>query len=159
MTLRLTNTMKRTREPFAPASPDHVAMYVCGRPSTTSPISAMPDRRSSPQDVLHRLLKRRFGGIVYAPNFTDVDDKINAAAKEAGQPIAFVTERYIEAYHADMASLGVLMPNLEPCVTEHIAEIIGMVERLIARRLCGRGACPASRALVFGLRGSFRPQS
>ena len=84
-------------------------------------------------DVLYRLLKRRFGRVVYARNFTDVDDKINAAAKEAGQPISFVTERYIEAYHADMAALGVLTPDLEPRVTEHIAEIIGMVERLIAR--------------------------
>ena len=81
-------------------------------------------------------------------NFTDVDDKINAAAKEAGFPISAVTERYIEAYQSDMAALGVLTPDLEPRVTEHVPEIIGMVERLIARGscLCGRGACPLSRA-------------
>ena len=132
MTLCLTNTMMRTKEPFAPANPDHVTMYVCG-PTVYNFAHIGNARPAVVFDVLYRLLKRRFGRVVYARNFTDVDDKINAAAKEAGQPISFVTERYIEAYHADMASLGVLTPDLEPRVTEHIAEIIGMVERLIAR--------------------------
>ena len=132
MTLCLTNTMKRTKEPFAPANPDHVTMYVCG-PTVYNFAHIGNARPAVVFDVLYRLLKRRFGRVVYARNFTDVDDKINAAAKEAGQPISFVTERYIEAYHADMASLGVLTPDLEPRVTEHIAEIIGMVERLIAQ--------------------------
>ena len=132
MTLCLTNTLKRTKEPFAPANPDHVTMYVCG-PTVYNFAHIGNARPAVVFDVLYRLLKRRFGRVVYARNFTDVDDKINAAAKEAGQPISFVTERYIEAYHADMASLGVLTPDLEPRVTEHIAEIIGMVERLIAR--------------------------
>ena len=132
MTLCLTNTLKRTKEPFAPANPDHVTMYVCG-PTVYNFAHIGNARPAVVFDVLYRLLKWRFGQVVYARNFTDVDDKINAAAKEAGQPISSVTERYIEAYHADMASLGVLTPDLEPRVTEHIAEIIGMVERLIAR--------------------------
>ena len=132
MTLCLTNTMKRTKEPFAPANPDHVTMYVCG-PTVYNFAHIGNARPAVVFDVLYRLLKRRFGRVVYARNFTDVDDKINAAAKEAGQPISFVTERYIEAYHADMASLGVLAPDLEPRVTEHVDEIIDMVKRLIAR--------------------------
>ena len=132
MTLCLTNTLERTKEPFAPANPDHVTMYVCG-PTVYNFAHIGNARPAVVFDVLYRLLKRRFERVVYARNFTDVDDKINAAAKEAGQPISFVTERYIEAYHADMASLGVLTPDLEPRVTEHVAEIIGMVERLIAR--------------------------
>ena len=132
MTLCLTNTMKRTKEPFAPANPDHVTMYVCG-PTVYNFAHIGNARPAVVFDVLCRLLERRFGRVVYACNLTDVDDKINAAAKEAGQPISFVTERYIEAYNADMASLGVLTPDLEPRVTEHIAEIIGMVKRLIAR--------------------------
>ena len=132
MTLCLTNTMRRTKEPFAPANPDHVTMYVCG-PTVYNFAHIGNARPAVVFDVLYRLLKRRFGRVVYARNFTDIDDKINAAAKEAGQPISFVTERYIEAYHADMASLGVLTPDLEPRVTEHVDEIIGMVERLIAR--------------------------
>ena len=132
MTLCLTNTMKRTKEPFAPANPDHLTMYVCG-PTVYNFAHIGNARPAVVFDVLYRLLKRRFGRVVYARNFTDVDDKINAAAKEAGQPISFVTERYIEAYHADMASLGVLAPDLEPRVTEHVDEIIDMVKRLIAR--------------------------
>jgi len=132
MTLCLTNTMKRTKEPFAPADPDHVTMYVCG-PTVYNFAHIGNARPAVVFDVLYRLLKRRFVRVVYARNFTDVDDKINAAAKEAGLPISTVTERYIEAYHSDMAALGVLTPDLEPRVTEHIPEIIGMVERLIAR--------------------------
>ena len=132
MTLCLTNTMTRTKEAFAPANPDHVTMYVCG-PTVYNFAHIGNARPAVVFDVLYRLLKRRFGRVVYARNYTDVDDKINAAAKEVGQPISVVTERYIEAYHADMASLGVLTPDLEPRVTEHIAEIIGMVGRLRAR--------------------------
>ena len=132
MTLCLTNTMTRTKEPFVPTNPDHVTMYVCG-PTVYNFAHIGNARPAVVFDVLYRLLKRRFGQVVYARNFTDVDDKINAAAKEADQPISVVTERYIEAYQADMASLGVLTPDLEPRVTEHIPEIIDMVERLITR--------------------------
>ena len=132
MTLCLTNTLKRTKEPIAPASPDRVTMYVCG-PTVYNFAHIGNARPAVVFDVLYRFLKRRFGRIVYARNFADVDDKINAAAKEAGLPISTATKRYIEAYQSDMAALGVLTPDLEPCVTEHISEIIGMVERLIAR--------------------------
>ncbi len=132
MTLRLVNTLTRTKEPVSPVNPDHVSIYVCG-PTVYDFAHIGNARPAVVFDVLYRLLKRRFGSVVYARNFTDVDDKINAAAKEAGQPIAAVTERYIMAYRADMTALGVLTPDLEPRVTEHIPEIIGMVERLIAR--------------------------
>ena len=132
MTLRLFNTLTRSKEPFSPASPDRVSMYVCG-PTVYNFAHIGNARPAVVFDVLYRLLKRRFGSVVYARNFTDVDDKINAAAKETGQPIATVTERYIEAYHSDMTALGVLAPDLEPRVTEHIPEIISMAERLIAR--------------------------
>ena len=132
MTLSLTNTIKRRKEPFVPANPDHVTMYVCG-PTVYNFAHIGNARPAVVFDVLYRLLKRRFGRVVYARNFTDVDDKINAAAKEVGQPISTVTERYIKAYHADMAALGVLTPDLEPRVTEHVPEIIDMVERLIER--------------------------
>tara|TARA_B100000676_G_C18048097_1_gene829288 strand:- start:789 stop:2171 length:1383 start_codon:yes stop_codon:yes gene_type:complete len=132
MTLHLLNTLTRTKEPFAPANPDNVTMYVCG-PTVYNFAHIGNARPAVVFDVLYRLLKRRFGQVVYARNFTDVDDKINAAAQEAGLPISSVTERYIEAYHSDMAALGVLTPDLEPRVTEHIPEVIGMAEQLIAR--------------------------
>ena len=132
MPLVLTNSLTREKDVFVPADPARVTMYVCG-PTVYNFAHIGNARPAVVFDVLYRLLKRRFGGVVYARNFTDVDDKINAAAKEVGQPISTVTERYIEAYHADMAALGVLTPDLEPRVTDHILEIISMVERLIAR--------------------------
>ncbi|MGH8195356.1 MAG: cysteine--tRNA ligase, partial [Woeseiaceae bacterium] len=83
-------------------------------------------------DVLARLLRRSFE-LRFARNITDVDDKINTAAKEAGKPIGEITEQYIEAYNADMAALGVLPPDIEPRATEHIAEMIAMIAILLER--------------------------
>ena len=79
MTLCLTNTMKRTKEPFAPANPDHVTMYVCG-PTVYNFAHIGNARPAVVFDVLYRRLERRFGRVVYARKFTDVDDKINAAS-------------------------------------------------------------------------------
>jgi len=132
MTLRLSNTLTRAKELFSPANREHVTMYVCG-PTVYNFAHIGNARPAVVFDVLYRLLKRRFGRVLYARNFTDVDDKITAAAQQAGQPISAITDRYIEAYHADMDALGVLSPDLEPRVTEHVPEIIGMAERLIAR--------------------------
>lgn len=128
MTLRLFNTLTRTKEPFFSGEP-RPRLDVCLRANRLQ----LRPYRQCPPGSLYRLLKRRLGSVVYARNFTDVDDKIDAAAKEAGQPIATVTERYIEAYRTDTAALGVLAPDLEPRATEHIPESIGMVARLIAR--------------------------
>ena len=87
MTLCLTNTMKRTKEPFVPANPDHATSYVCG--PTVSNVAHIGDARPAVVfDGLRRLLKQRFGRVVHARNSTDVDDKINAAAKQVGQPIS-----------------------------------------------------------------------
>ena len=130
--LYLTNTLTRTKEAFVPADPGHVTMYVCG-PTVYNFAHIGNARPAVVFDVLYRLLKRRFGSVVYARNFTDVDDKINAAAKETGQPISAITGRFIAAYHEDMHALGVLTPEMEPCVTQHVDEIIDMVERLIER--------------------------
>ena len=132
MSLRLTNTLTRKKEPFVPADPTSVTKYVCG-PTVYNFAHIGNARPAVVFDVLYRLLKLRFKGVVYARNFTDVDDKINTAAKETGQSISAVTQRYIDAYHADMAALGDLTPDLEPRVTGHIPEIIDVVKRLIAR--------------------------
>ena len=82
-------------------------MYVCG-PTAYDFAHIGNARPAVVFDVLYRVLKRRFDCVSYARNFTDVDDKINAAAKELSQPIGVITDRYIDAYHADMAALGVL---------------------------------------------------
>ena len=81
-------------------------------------------------DVLARLLRRSYG-LVYVRNVTDVDDKINEAARREGVPISVLTARYLAAFHEDMGSLGVLPPDVEPKATEHLAEIVALIERLI----------------------------
>ncbi|MGY0713350.1 cysteine--tRNA ligase [Azospirillum argentinense] len=131
MSLHLTNTLTRTKERFVPADPDRVTMYVCG--PTVYDYAHVGNARSAVVfDVLHRVLKRRFARVVYARNVTDVDDKINAAAQAAGVPIGTVTGRFLDAYHADMAALGVSRPTVEPRVTDHIPDIVAMIGRLLA---------------------------
>lgn len=131
-TLLLSNTLTGCKEPFLPADPARVTMYVCG-PTVYDFAHIGNARPAVVFDVLARVLRREYGGLVYARNFTDVDDKINAAAFAAGVPITAITERFIDAYQQDMAALGVLPPDLEPRVTEHIDDIIALVETLIAR--------------------------
>jgi len=82
--------------------------------------------------VLARLLRRLYPRLTYVRNITDVEDKINARAAETGEPISAITARTTADYHTDMAALGVLPPDQEPCATGHIAEMIAIIERLIA---------------------------
>jgi len=130
--IRLYNTLARAKEPLQTERPDRVTMYVCG-PTVYDYAHIGNARPAVVFDVLARLLRYDYPQVVYARNFTDVDDKINAAAKAAGVPICFITERYIDAYHADMEALGVQTPDLEPRVTEHIPAIVALIQTLVAR--------------------------
>jgi cysteinyl-tRNA synthetase len=82
--------------------------------------------------VLADLLRRRYGSVAYARNITDVDDKINAAAREQGVPISTITDRFADAYREDMGALGVRLPDIEPTATGHIPHMVEMIGRLIA---------------------------
>ncbi len=130
--LKLYDTMSRDKRAFVPVDPKRVRMYVCG-PTVYNYAHIGNARPVVVFDVLFRLLRRLYGedAVVYARNVTDVDDKINAKAAEEGVPISVVTDRYLDAYHADMSELGVLRPTIEPRATEHIADIIAMIERLV----------------------------
>ena len=131
-TLTLHNSMTRRREPFAPIDPGHVRMYVCG--PTVYDLAHIGNARAVVvYDVLARLLRQLYPRVTYVRNITDVDDKINARAAETGESIEAVTARTGAEFHADMAALGNLPPDAEPRVTGHIAEIIALVERLIAQ--------------------------
>jgi len=127
--LKLHNTLTRERQPFVPADPERVTMYVCG-PTVYSFAHIGNARPFVVFDVLARLLRRRYR-LRYVRNITDVDDKINAAARAEGIPIGELTARYTRAFHEDMVTLGVLPPDVEPRVTEHIAEIVDMIGRLL----------------------------
>ena len=129
MALILHNTLTRQRELFEPENPERVTMYVCG-PTVYNFAHIGNARHPVVFDVLARLLRRTYQ-LIYVRNVTDVDDKINTAAESEGIGINELTNRYLAAYHEDMAFLGVLPPDIEPKVTEHISEIISLIERLI----------------------------
>lgn len=130
MTIRIYNTLTRTKEDFIPLDPERVTMYVCG-PTVYSYAHIGNARPAVVFDLLFKILKRRFPQVIYARNITDLDDKINQAAAEQGVPIGTITERFARIYREDMAALGVGPPSLEPHATDHIDEMIAMIERLL----------------------------
>ncbi|WP_342651184.1 cysteine--tRNA ligase [Pseudomonas sp. REB1044] len=130
--IHLYNTLTRQKEALRTEQPDRVTMYVCG-PTVYNYAHIGNARPAVVFDILARVLRHEFNEVVYARNFTDVDDKINAAAIASNSPIADITSRFIDAYHEDMAALGVASPDLEPRVTDHIPEIIALIKRLVDR--------------------------
>ena len=129
----LHNTLSRSKQEFVPLNEHNVGMYVCG-PTVYARPHIGNARSVVIYDVLFRLLRAVYGDehVKYVRNITDVDDKINVAAKEREISIQELTSEVTEQFHADMESLGVLRPTIEPKATEHIAEIIQMIEQLIA---------------------------
>jgi len=131
MDIELHNTLTRRKERFTPLDPQRVTMYVCG-PTVYNLIHIGNARPIVVFDVLFRLLRSRYPEVVYARNITDVDDKINAAAKENGEPIGALTARFTEAFHRDIDALNTLEPTVEPRATQHVGQMIAMIERLLA---------------------------
>jgi cysteinyl-tRNA synthetase len=138
--LKLYNTRTRTKDAFQPLDPDNVRMYVCG-PTVYDYAHIGNARPIIVFDVLFRLLRHVYGAerVTYARNITDVDDKINARAAELypdmppETAIRKLTEETAAQFHADVAALGCLEPTIEPRATEHIAEMTGMIETLVAK--------------------------
>ena len=128
--LRLYNTLKREKQVFVPQDPSRVTMYACG-PTVYNYAHIGNARPAVIFDLLYKLLSSRYPQVIYARNITDVDDKINAAAAEQNVSIDVISGRYSEAYHTDMAALGVGLPSIEPRATEHIPQMIDMIERLV----------------------------
>lgn len=128
--LQLYNTLKREKQVFVPQDPNRVTLYACG-PTVYNYAHIGNARPAVIFDLLFRLLSRLYPKVVYARNITDVDDKINAAAAQQNVPIEVISGRYSDAYHDDMAALGVGLPTIEPRATEHIPQMINMIERLI----------------------------
>jgi cysteinyl-tRNA synthetase len=132
MSIQLYNTLTGRKEVFVPGDAARVTMYVCG-PTVYSFPHIGNARPPVVFDLLYRVLARRYPNVIYARNITDLDDKINAAAKEAGVPIGTITSKYAAIFHKDMAALGVPLPTIEPRATEHIDQMIAMIETLIEK--------------------------
>ena len=130
MNLKIYNTLSKEKELFQPLDDQSIKMYVCG-PTVYSYAHIGNARPAVIFDTLYRLLKNIYPEVIYVRNITDVDDKINEAAKKLNKPISYITEKYTDIYHKDMLSLSVLSPNHEPRVTDNIAQIISMIQRIL----------------------------
>ena len=134
MTIQLYNTATRSKQVFDPLDPTNVRMYVCG-PTVYDRAHLGNARPVVVFDVLYRLLRHVYGPdhVTYVRNFTDVDDKIIARARETGVPIDRITAETTQWYLDDMAAIGALEPDLMPRATQHIGDMIAMIGVLIGR--------------------------
>jgi cysteinyl-tRNA synthetase len=133
MNLKIYNTLSKEKELFQPLDEKSIKMYVCG-PTVYSYAHIGNARPAVIFDTLYRLLKNIYPEVIYVRNITDVDDKINEAAKKLNKPISYITEKYTDIYHEDMQSLSVLSPNHEPRVTDNITQIISMIKRILENK-------------------------
>ncbi len=131
MSLKLYNSLTRRKELFKPIDPQNVKMYVCG-PTVYDRAHLGNARPVVVFDILYRYLKTVYPHVTYVRNITDVDDKINAASNNLGISIQELTQKTTAAYHEDMNALGALPPDYEPKATEHIPQMIEMIQGLIA---------------------------
>jgi cysteinyl-tRNA synthetase len=132
--LTLYNTLTRRKERFAPIDASNVRVYACG-PTVYDHLHIGNGRMLVVFDVLFRLLRHLYGpnNVTYVRNITDVDDKINARAAELGVDIRALTDEMIGVFHADAKALGCLEPDIEPRATDHIAPMLEIIGKLIAR--------------------------
>lgn len=127
--LHIYNTLSRTKEPFKPAQPGQVRMYVCGM--TVYDYCHLGHARMLVAfDVVQRWLRASGLTVDYVRNITDIDDKIIRRAVETGRRIGEVTEYYIAAMHADERALGVQSPDREPRATQHVGDMLDIIGKL-----------------------------
>ncbi|MBZ0271341.1 cysteine--tRNA ligase [bacterium] len=134
MALRIYNTMTQQKEEFSPLEPGRVRIYVCG--VTVYDRCHVGHARSQVVfDTVVRYLRHKGFQVDYARNFTDVDDKIINRANEQGRPWHELVADNIDAFYADMDPLGIARPTFEPRATDHIPQMIALIEKLVAARL------------------------
>ncbi len=154
-TTRLYNTLTRRIEPLVPIQPGKVSMYVCG-PTVQDVAHAGHGRTYTTFDVLRRYLTVRGFAVTYVRNITDVDDKILAKSREAGEPPLEYSRRIAKIHAEDYAALGLAIPEHEPRVSEHIPDILEIIERLIERGHAYVAETPKGQDVYFAVR-SFAP--
>lgn len=132
MSIRIYNTLTRAKEPLRPIEEGHVKLYVCG--ITSYDYCHVGHARSALVfDMVVRYLRHRGYRVTFVRNFTDIDDKIINRANEQGIDSATLALRFINEFYTDMDALGTLRPDIEPKATEHVPEMIALVEDLIAK--------------------------
>ena len=130
MSIQLFNTAYGKVEQFRPYDEACVRLYVCG-PTVYDCIHLGNARSLVVFDLVARLLRRKYDKLLYVRNITDVDDKILARAREEGIAPSLLTAQTTASFHADAQALGCIEPDEEPRATEHIADMVAMIERLL----------------------------
>ena len=134
MTLRIYNTLTRALEDFSPLEPGHVRMYVCGM--TVYDLCHLGHARSMVAfDVVQRWLKASGYRVNYVRNITDIDDKIIKRSLENGETVRALTNRMIDALHQDADALGIERPTHEPRATDHVPQMLAMIDTLTQKGL------------------------
>ena len=128
--LKLHNTLTKNKSDFIPIDKKHVKMYTCG-PTVYNYAHIGNARPAVISDLLVRLLRYLYPKVTYVSNITDIDDKIIKTSKETKTPIAIITEKFEKIYNEDMASLGVFPPDIQPRATEHIEDMIVLINKMI----------------------------
>jgi cysteinyl-tRNA synthetase len=141
--LKLYNTLAQRKESLDTLRPGEVRLYVCG-PTVYSYVHIGNARTFTAFDVVVRYLRYRGYRVTYVRNVTDVDDRIIQAAQATGEDAAALADRFVEAFNADAAQLGLLAPDVAPRVTECIPEIVALVQQLL-----DSGAAYASEGDVY----------
>ncbi|MFZ1535976.1 MAG: cysteine--tRNA ligase, partial [Chromatiaceae bacterium] len=130
--LQIYNSLTRRKADFVSLEPGKVRLYVCGM--TVYDLCHLGHARVMVVfDIVYRYLRHLGYEVTYVRNITDIDDKIINRANEHGEAFADLTARFIQAMHEDAEALGVLPPSAEPRATAHIAEILAMIQVLIAK--------------------------
>ena len=138
-TLRIHNTLTRTKEPFVPRTPGKVGLYVCG-PTVYDYFHIGNARTFTTFDMVVRWLRASGFQVTYVRNITDIDDKIMKRANENNEPIEALTERMVQAFHEDSARLNLVKPDIEPRATRYVAPMIEMIATLEKKGHAYRGA-------------------
>jgi cysteinyl-tRNA synthetase len=130
VSLRVYDARRRAKVPFEPVVPGRVGMYVCGMTVQDRPhVGHM--RYAVAGDVIRRVLESRGYQVTYATNFTDIDDRIIERGNKEGVPFEQVSERNIKAFLSYAALLNIKPATVYPRATEHIPEILALIQRLI----------------------------
>ena len=162
MSLQFRNTLGGAVEPFEPLEPGHVRMYSCG-PTVYAPAHVGNFRSFVFADLVRRALVFAGFEVTWVMNITDVDDKIIRDAKAAGCTIGDLTARYTEAFLEDLGRLGIPQPDIMPRATEHIDDMVALIEtpHREGPRLPGRrrlGLLPHRLLAELRKAGSHRPR-
>jgi cysteinyl-tRNA synthetase len=130
MDLKLYNSLTRKKQKFEPIDAERITMYACG-PTVYNFVHIGNARPAVVFDTVYRVLRSLYPNVIYARNITDIDDKIINKSNELSIDINVITKKYSEAYFDDMQALNTLTPDETPYATDHIPEMIDMVQVLV----------------------------